>query len=82
MTNAENYKPVVTELVDLMNQQKKLALNLFIAAKTSANDKIFLDEIRDYLSAIDDQAEALEKIVRRTEISAENDAFKKITSHK
>ena len=78
MTNAENYKPTVIELVDLMNQQKKLAVDLFIAAKKSANDKDFLDELRDYLSAIDEQAEALEKIVRRTQVAADNDIFERI----
>lgn len=82
MINSRDYKPIVNELIDLMNQQKNLALNLFLEAKSAKNDREFLDAMRDYLSSIDDQAEALEKVARMTEVSFENAEFAKLDRHR
>lgn len=82
MINSKEYKPIVNELIDLMNQQKNLALNLFLEAKAAKNDAEFLSALRDYLMSIDDQAEALEKVARMTEISFENAEFAKLDRHK
>ena len=75
MNNAQEYKPIVTELTDLMNQQKNLAVNLLRTVKNSIM-------IRNYIGTLDVQAEALEKIVRMTQISFENEEFKKLEKQK
>lgn len=81
MINAGAHKPVIDELIDLTNQQKKLALNLFMSARTAASDKDFLQAIRDYLNSLDDQSENLQKIARMNQVSFENDAFEKLNHH-
>ena len=79
MTNAGEYKPVINELVDLLNRQRDMALDLLKKVKTSDNDQEFLWEIRGYIESVDAQAEALEKVVRMTETSFENDEYKKLS---
>lgn len=82
MIHSMDYKPVIDELIDLTNQQKKLALNLFLEAKGAESDGEFLEALRDCLSSIDDQAEALNKVARMTQISFENSEFAKLDKHK
>ena len=79
MTNAGEYKPVINELVDLLNRQRDMALDLLKKVKTSDNDQEFLWAIRGYIESVDAQAEALEKVVRMTETSFENDEYKKLS---
>ncbi len=78
MTNAKEYKPIVEELIDLMNRQKKLAIDLLGKVRNSDKDEGFLWAIREYLETIDTQAESLEKIARMTQISFEDAEFKRI----
>ena len=78
MTNAQEYKPIVEEMIDLMNRQKKLALVLLDKVKKSDRDEEFLWAIREHIEKIDVQAETLEKIARMTQISFEDDEFKKV----
>ncbi len=75
MINAKEYKPVVTELLDLMNQQKNIAMNLLTTARKFENDEEFLWAIRNYLDAIDAQIEAFVKVMRMTQTAFENDEF-------
>ena len=41
MTNAQEYKPIVEEMIDLMNRQKKLSLVLLDKVKKSDRDEEF-----------------------------------------
>ena len=78
MTNAKEYKPVVEELIDLMNRQKKLSIDLLGKVRSSDKDEEFLWAIREHIEKIDAQAESLERIARMTQISFEDDEFKKV----
>ena len=78
MTNAKDYKPIVEEMIDLMNRQKKLSIDLLGKVRNSDKDEEFLWAIREHLEKIDAQAETLEKIARMTQISFEDDEFKKV----
>lgn len=78
MTNAQEYKPIVEEMIDLMNRQKKLSIDLLGKVRNSDKDEEFLWAIREHLEKIDAQAETLEKIARMTQISFEDDEFKKV----
>ena len=65
-------------MIDLMNRQKKLALVLLDKVKKSDRDEEFLWAIREHIEKIDAQAESLERIARMTQISFEDDEFKKV----
>lgn len=80
MTNAKDYKPVVEELIDLLNRQKKLSIELLGKVRSADKDEEFLWAIREHLGKIDAQAETLEKIARMVQISFEDDEFKKLVA--
>ncbi|MBQ7705459.1 MAG: hypothetical protein IJT73_08555 [Selenomonadaceae bacterium] len=81
MMNAKEYKPIVEELIDLMNRQKKLSIELLGKVRMADKDEEFLWAIREHLEKIDEQAEALEKIARMTQVSFEDEEFKRIVKN-
>ena len=46
---------------------------------TSTHYSLTTKQIRGYIETVDAQAEALEKVVRMTETSFENDEYKKLS---
>lgn len=78
MTNAKDYKPIIEEMIDLLNRQKKLSIELLGKVKSNDKDEEFLWAVREHIEKIDVQAESLEKVARMAQISFEKDLYKKI----
>ena len=78
MKKDEGFRPLLSELIDLLKQQKDIAENLIEGAKPFDKDGEILKGLQSYLEKIDEQDEIIFNVARKMEITFENDLYKKI----
>ena len=78
MAKMDGFKPKISELIDLLNQQKNIAENLLEGSKEFDKDGKFIKAWQLYLEKLDEQDEMLFNLARDMEVSFENDLYKKI----
>ena len=80
MQNKKNFKPLLSELIDLLKQQKEVAENLTAEFENyEKNDE--LDAMwQAYLKQLQEQDELIFKFAKKLEITFENDLYKEIVA--
>ena len=74
----DGFKPKISELIDLLNQQKTIAENLLEGAKHFDGDGKIIKAWQSYLDKLNEQDKMLFDLAKDMEISFENDLYKKI----
>ena len=80
MQNKKNFKPLLSELIELLKQQKEVAENLTAEFENyEKNDE--LDAMwQAYLKKLQEQDELIFKFAKKLEITFENDLYKEIVA--
>ncbi|MBQ7705458.1 MAG: hypothetical protein IJT73_08550 [Selenomonadaceae bacterium] len=78
MAKIDGFKPQISELIDLLNQQKNIAENLLEGSKEFDSEGKFIKAWQLYLEKLDEQDTMLFNLARNMEVSFENDLYKKI----
>ncbi len=74
----DGFKPKISELIDLLNQQKTIAENLIEGAKQFDSEGKIIKAWQSYLDKLDEQDKMLFDLAKDMEISFENDLYKKV----
>ena len=78
MKKDEGFRPLLSELIDLLKQQKDIAENLIEGAKPFDKDGEILKGLQLYLDNLQEQDEIIFNVARKMEITFENDLYKKM----
>ena len=78
MKKDEGFRPLLSELIDLLKRQKDIAENLIEGAKPFDKDGEILRGLQSYLEKLDEQDEIIFNVAKKMEVTFENDLYKKI----
>ena len=78
MKKEEGFKPQISELIDLLNQQKNIAENLLEGTKSFDKDGEIVKGLQSYLEKLDEQDDIIFNVAKKMEVSFENDLYKKM----
>lgn len=78
MKKDEGFRPLLSELIDLLNQQKAIAENLLEGTKSFDKDGEIVKGLQSYLEKLDEQDEIIFNVARKMEVTFENDLYKKM----
>lgn len=78
MTNAKEYKPIVTELVDNYYHQLQVTEKFIAKVKETDNDEKLLAALQNYYEKFKIIDDALKEVAVLVQSSYENDLYKKV----
>ncbi len=78
MKKDEGFKPLLSELIDLLKQQKDIAENLLEGAKPFDKDGEITKGLQLYIAKLDEQDEIIFNVAKKMEVTFENDLYKKM----
>jgi len=78
MKKDEGFRPLLSELIDLLKRQKDIAENLIEGAKPFDKDGEISKGLQLYLEKLDEQDEIIFNVAKKMEVTFENDLYKKI----
>ena len=78
MAKIDGFKPQISELMELLNQQKSIAENLLEGSKEFDSEGKIIKAWQLYLEKLDEQDKMLFNLAKDMEVSFENDLYKKI----
>ena len=80
MQNKKNFKPLLSELIELLKQQKEVAENLTAEFENYEKNDELAAMWQAYLKKLQEQDELIFKFAKKLEITFENDLYKEIVA--
>ena len=78
MKKDEGFRPLLSELIDLLKRQKEAAENLIEGAKPFDKDGEIIKGLQAYLEKLDEQDEIIFNVAKKMEVTFENNLYKKM----
>lgn len=78
MKKDEGFRPLLSELIDLLKRQKDIAENLIEGAKPFDKDGEIIKGLQLYIEKLDQQDELIFSVAKKMEVTFENNLYKKI----